>query len=528
MPNVRIIPSKINPLTKLPNESLQKRRVAAYARVSTEQEEQANSYEAQVDYYTNYINNHPEWQMVDIYTDKGISGTNLKYRDGFNKMIKDARNGLIDLIITKSVSRFARNTLDTISLTRELKSKGVEIFFEEQNVYTFDSNGELMLTILASMAQEESRNISENVKWGKKKKAVDGYSQLGYSNFLGYDKHPTDKLKGFIVNEEQAKVVRYIYNEFLKGKSVATICKDLTDKGIETPAHKVKWHPSTIVSILKNEKYKGDAEMQKTFVKNFLDHVSYKNKGELEKIYVDNHHDPIIDKNQWAMVQVELQRRENNRYCENNPFKCKLICGDCGGIYGSKIFHSNDRYRKVVLVCNDKYKKKGDFCKTPNLTEEDVKARFIKAYNNFMGDRTQLIEDCNEMIEVLDNSKELEDKITTLSSKAADIIVLVENLIKQNTAEAMDQVEFKKKYDAYDKEHAKILSDIDNAKKQLEKKRLQADYMRAFIAELDSKPNLLEEFDINIWSYLIEKAVVNQDGSITFIFNNGKEIKIAG
>lgn len=253
--------------------------------------------------------------MVDIYTDKGISGTNLKYRDGFNKMIKDARNGLIDLIITKSVSRFARNTLDTISLTRELKSKGVEIFFEEQ---------------------------------------------------------------------------------------------------------------------------------------------------------------------------------------------------------------------KVVLVCNDKYKKKGDFCKTPNLTEEDVKARFIKAYNNFMGDRTQLNEDCNEMIEVLDNSKELEDKITTLSSKAADIIVLVENLIKQNTAEAMDQVEFKKKYDAYDKEHTKILCDIDNAKKQLEKKRLQADYMRAFIAELDSKPNLLEEFDIDIWSYLIEKAVVNQDGSITFIFNNGKEIKIAG
>lgn len=378
------------------------------------------------------------------------------------------------------------------------------------------------------MAQEESRNISENVKWGKKKKAVDGYSQLGYSNFLGYDKHPTDKLKGFIVNEEQAKVVRYIYNEFLKGKSVATICKDLTEKGIETPAHKAKWHPSTVVSILKNEKYKGDAEMQKTFVKNFLDHVSYKNKGELEKIYVDNHHDPIIDKHQWAMVQVELQRRENNRYCENNPFKCKLICGDCGGIYGNKIFHSNDRYRKVVLVCNDKYKKKGDFCKTPNLTEEDVKARFIKAYNNFMGDRTQLIKDCNEMIEVLDNSKELEDKITTLSSKATDIIVLVENLIKQNTVEAMDQVEFKKKYDAYDKEYAKIISDIDNAKKQLEKKRLQADYMRAFIAELYSKPSLLEEFDIDIWSYLIEKAVVNQDGIITFIFNNGKEIKIAG
>ena len=159
MPNVRIIPSKINPLTKLPHNSLNKRRVAAYARVSTEQEEQASSYEAQVDYYTKLINGRPEWKIVKVYTDKGITGTNLKHRDGFNEMIDDARNGLIDLIITKSVSRFARNTLDTISLTRELKSKGVEIFFEEQNVYTFDSNCELMLTILASMAQEESRNI---------------------------------------------------------------------------------------------------------------------------------------------------------------------------------------------------------------------------------------------------------------------------------------------------------------------------------------------------------------------------------
>lgn len=143
---------------------------------------------------------------MDIYTDKGISGTNLKHRDGFNKMITDARAGLIDLIVTKSVSRFARNTLDTISLTRELKAKGVEIFFEEQNVYTFDSNGELMLTILASMAQEKSRNISENVKWGKKKKAVDGYSQDGYSTFLGYDKHENAKI-GLKVNEEQAEVV---------------------------------------------------------------------------------------------------------------------------------------------------------------------------------------------------------------------------------------------------------------------------------------------------------------------------------
>ena len=186
MAKVTIIPSKLNPITQLPNNALYKRKVAAYARVSTLQDEQLSSYDAQVDYYKKYIADKPEWEYVGIYTDKGISGTNRKNRAGFNQMIADALNGKIDLIITKSVTRFARNTLDTISVTRELKSHGVEVFFEEQNVYTFDSSGELMLTIMASIAQEESRNISENVKWGKRKKYNDGYASLAYKNFLGY------------------------------------------------------------------------------------------------------------------------------------------------------------------------------------------------------------------------------------------------------------------------------------------------------------------------------------------------------
>ena len=526
MANVRIIPSKINPLTKLPHDSLHKRRVAAYARVSTEQEEQANSYEAQVDYYTKMIKARPEWEMVDIYTDKGITGTNLKRREGFNKMIADARNGLIDLIVTKSVSRFARNTLDTISLTRELKSKGVEIFFEEQNVYTFDSNGELMLTILASMAQEESRNISENVKWGKKKKAMDGYSSVAYSWFLGYDKHPTDKLKGFIINPEQAKVVQYIYNEFLKGTSMVTIKRDLEKMGIEPPGHGKNWHVKTIESILTNEKYKGDAEMQKKFVKNFLDHELVENNGELEKIYVDHHHDPIVDRDQWELVQLELGRRRKGRFNENNPFRCKLICGDCGGLYGSKVFHSNDKYRSVKLKCNDKYINREHFCETPTLTEEEVKDKFIKAYNLFMGDRTKLVEDCDSMIELLDNTSELDAKVEELHSKAADVIVLVENLIQQNANEALDQDEFEKKYAEYDKEHSKILKEIIATNKEIDKKKAQSRFLHAFIEDLKDRPNLIEEFDIEIWCYLIEKAIVNRDRTITFVFRNGLKISI--
>jgi site-specific DNA recombinase len=526
MANVRIIPSKINPLTKLPNNSLHKRRVAAYARVSTEQEEQANSYEAQVDYYKNFIKNRPEWTLVDIYTDKGISGTNLKHRDGFNKMIADARAGLIDLIVTKSVSRFARNTLDTISLTRELKAKGVEIFFEEQNVYTFDSNGELMLTILASMAQEESRNISENVKWGKKKKAVDGYSQVGYSNFLGYDKHENAKI-GLKVNEEQAEVVRFIYREFLKGKSVNTICHMLEERGIETPGHKDHWRTTTVTSILKNEKYKGDCEMQKTYVKNFLDHVAVKNKGELEKIYVEDHHEPIVSKDHWLMVQLEFERRGSLAQGFNscNEFSCKLVCGDCGSYYGAKVLHSTDKYRCVKYRCNRKYNH-DHICQTPFVTEEEVKSKFILAYNEFIGNRSQLVEDCKEMIQILDNTSELETKLAFLNQKAEDIIILVKNLIDQNSTEALDQDEFQKKYDSYDLEHKKVINEIEQVGLEIEKKNAQAKYLQAFIDDLENRPNVLEAYDEDIWSYLIDKAVVNRDRSITFNFRNGKEIKI--
>lgn len=528
MANVRIIPSKINPLTRLPNNSLHKRRVAAYARVSTEQEEQANSYEAQVDYYKNFINNRPEWQFVDIYTDKGISGTNHKHRDGFNKMIADARAGLIDLIVTKSVSRFARNTLDTISLTRELKAKGVEIFFEEQNVYTFDSNGELMLTILASMAQEESRNISENVKWGKKKKAKDGYVQVGYKRFLGYDKHEDPKI-ALKVNENEAEIVRFIYSEFLKGKGYKWICSELERNHIKTPGGKDKWQISTIKSILHNEKYKGDAEMQKTYIGNFLDHIPIKNNGEQEKIYIDDHHEAIVKKEHWQLVQKEVERRNVRLgYSSHNAFYCKIICGDCGSFYGKKLWHSTDAYRKEIYQCTHKFrsKKKNTICKTPNFTEEEIKCKFVLAYNEFMADKSTVINDCKYMIDILDNTVELEDKINKLRLRAEDIVILVENLVERNCNEAMDQDEFQKRYDDLDKEHESTINEINTLSVEIENKKAQAKCLVAFIEELDKVPNLLENYDDELWSYLIEKAVVGNDGSINFIFRNGREIKI--
>lgn len=255
-----------------------KRKVAAYARVSTAKEEQENSFDAQVSYYTQKIQANPEWVFVEVYSDEGITGTNTKKRDGFNRMIEDALAGKIDLILTKSVSRFARNTVDSLVTIRQLKEKGVEVFFEKENIYTLDAKGELLLTIMSSLAQEEARSISENTSWGRRKSFADGKVSLGYSNFLGYDKGPDGEL---VINEEQAKIVRRIYAEFLAGKTPGGIAKGLTADGIETPGHKKVWQASTVLNILKNEKYYGAAILQKEITVSYLTKEKRPNTGEL-------------------------------------------------------------------------------------------------------------------------------------------------------------------------------------------------------------------------------------------------------
>lgn len=226
---VTVIPPTINPLTKMPTATVSKRRVAGYARVSTDSDEQFTSYEAQIDYYTQFIMRHSDWEFVKVYTDEGISGTNTKRREGFNQMITDALDGKIDLIVTKSVSRFARNTVDSLVTVRKLKDKGVEVFFEKENIYTLDSKGELLITIMSSLAQEESRSISENVTWGQRKRFADGKVMLPYKRFLGYRKGAD----GFpeIVPEE-AEIVKRIYRRYMSGQTTCAIAAELTADGI--------------------------------------------------------------------------------------------------------------------------------------------------------------------------------------------------------------------------------------------------------------------------------------------------------
>ena len=264
---VTTIPATINKFTAAPVNSRKKRRVAGYARVSTDHDDQTTSYEAQVDYYTNYINSRDDWEFVGIYTDEGISATSTKHREGFNCMVADALDGKIDLIITKSVSRFARNTVDSLTTIRKLKENNIECYFEKENIWTFDGKGELLLTIMSSLAQEESRSISENVTWGHRKRFADGKVSIPYSRVLGFEKGEDGNL---VVNKEQAEIVKLIFRLFLEGMTPHSIAERLTKQGIKSPGGKDKWNQGTVRRMLSNEKYKGDALLQKEFTVDFL------------------------------------------------------------------------------------------------------------------------------------------------------------------------------------------------------------------------------------------------------------------
>ena len=337
---VTTIPATINKFTAKPMDSKKKRRVAGYARVSTDHEDQQTSYEAQVDYYTTYIQGREDWEFAGLYSDEGISATNTKHQDGFNRMIADALAGKIDLIITKSVSRFARNTVDSLSTIRKLKDHNIECYFEKENIWTFDSKGELLLTIMSSLAQEESRSISENVTWGQRKRMADGKVSFAYSRFLGLDK---DKETGkIVVVPEQAETVKLIFKLFLEGMTPHSIAAELTARGIKTPAGKDVWNQQTVRRMLSNEKYKGDALLQKEFTVDFLQKKMKKNEGEVPQYYVEGNHEAIISPAVFEMVQAELTKRKRGgtRYSGVSIFSNKIKCGDCGGWYGAKVWHS--------------------------------------------------------------------------------------------------------------------------------------------------------------------------------------------
>ena len=388
--NITVIPAKANRTNLAENLKLQKKRVAAYCRVSTDQAEQLSSYEAQVKYYTAYIEGNPEYECAGIYADEGISGTNTKKREQFNRMIEDCKARKIDMVITKSISRFARNTLDTLTYVRLLKDLGIEVFFEKENIKTLDSKGEVLLSILSSLAQDESRSISENSTWGIRRRFEQGKLHVNHTKFLGYDK---DKNGNLVVNEKQAKIVRRIYKEFLDGKGANRIARDLELSGVPNWNGKAKWYEGSIRKMLTNEKYKGDALLQKTYTVDFLSKKRADNNGEVPQYYVEDSHPAIIDKEMWEAVQLEMERRRNfalqygiqklEYATTSNPFAGRVICGSCGQIFGRKVWNStDDRFRRIIWRCNGKYPAKGEKgCESRHIDDVVLYQTFVNVFN---------------------------------------------------------------------------------------------------------------------------------------------------
>lgn len=525
MPRVTVIPASINPLTHMPAHKVQKRRVAGYARVSTDSDEQYTSYEAQVDYYTQYIKSRSDWEFVSVYTDEGISGCSTKHREGFREMVTDALNGKIDLIVTKSVSRFARNTVDSLVTIRQLKEKGVEVYFEKENIYTFDGKGELLLTIMSSLAQEESRSISENVTWGQRKRFADGKVNLPYKHFLGYDRGENGEP---VINEAEAEVVRLIYRLFLEGKTPVMICKQLEEMQIPTPSGKPVWSKTTVTSILQNEKYKGDALLQKCFTVDFLSKKKKANEGEVPQYYVENSHPAIIVPEEWEQVQAEFARRKamGGTYSGKDVLSARLVCEDCGGFFGSKVWHSTDKYRKVIWQCNNKWKN-DVHCQTPTLDSETVRSMFLQAYRQLMEKRGQILEDCTLIRQSLTDLRDLDTAIATQVEEAEIVAELVRTAVKKNASSDESEGAFRKSYEELCMRYEKATQELNRLREERESRVRQAKAIAQFMREVRKNPAILDAWDDTIWTVMIKHAIVHRDGDLTFVFADGTEIRTA-
>ena len=380
----------VRPIAKmplLPGEN-SKKRVAAYARVSTDSDEQMGSVKAQKDYFEKLIHSNSEWIFAGIYADEGISGTSLNRREAFNQMIMDALDGKIDLIITKSLSRFARNTVDALNVIRKLKVNNIGVYFEKEDINTLDSKGEFLITLMSSLAEEESRSISENIKWGQRKRFADGKYSLPYKQFLGYKKGADGYPE---IVEDEAVVIKAIYRLFLDGYSPCAIATRLTENNIPTPSGNDVWHNSTINSILHNEKYYGAALLQKRYCVDYRTKKTKRNDGELPMYYIPDSHTGIITKEVFDEVQKRLNDKQHN-FNSLLPFAGKLYCSDCDALFTPIPFHSNT-YNDVVWKCANRHHHNFK-CATPHLYEELLKPIFHEIILAVLKENPGIVKTC--------------------------------------------------------------------------------------------------------------------------------------
>ena len=533
---VQKIPAKVDIAEEI-KQAYRQLRVAAYCRVSTAQEEQLNSYDVQVRYYTEKIRSEPKWAFVGIFADRGLSGTSTKKRDEFNKMIKQCRRGKIDMIITKSISRFARNTADVLKYVRMLKEIGVDIFFEEQNIHSTQPGAEFYITIYGSIAQSESENISANVIWGKNQSAKEGKVPFQYKRFLGYRRGPDGKPE---IDPEQAEVVKRIYSSFLAGDSMTTIANTLTADGVPTPSGSGRWVPGTIQSIISNEKYAGNAVLNKTYVVDCLSKKVKRNDGKARPMYfVENNHPAIIDPATFGRAQEELARRtgkrkvkqkgtktEQGRYSSKYALSELLVCGECGTPYRRCTWTVKGE-KKPVWRCINRLDFGKRYCHHSPTMEESVLQEAVMA---------AIMRTAKQSADVLgtlklhvgmglknddgeDNSLDIQIRIAEIDAEFKAML----QAIATDTVEDFDE----QRATALMAEKNSLeqqLAQLDNAQQEKENAESRLDEIFTILDGLENHPM---EYDDRLVRQVLECVVVESKEKIKVIFAGGLEVEQA-
>ena len=529
---VRVIAPTITPQETAKNKYRQL-RVVAYCRVSTKQEEQLNSYETQKNYYTERINAEPNWTLVAIFADKGITGTSVKNRDEFNKMIKLCKRGKVDMIITKSISRFARNTLDCLKYTRMLKAIGVDVFFEEQGIHSTQPGAEFYITIYGSIAQSESENISANVKFGKAQSAREGNVAFHYKNFLGYRKGEDGKPE---IVPEEAETIRFIYESFLAGDSFGGIKAKLEEKGILSPSGTPTWRYSTIQSILTNEKYAGDAIINKTYIEDCISKKVKVNNGERQKFYVENNHPAIIDRATFARVQEELARRngklkvkqvgtktEQGKYSSKFALTELLVCGECKTPYRRCTWTVKGK-KKIVWRCINRLDYGKKYChESPTVEESVLQEAIMNAIMRTANENAELLKTLKLHIGMGLDMGESEDESLDLQIKIAEIdaeFKAMLNAISSDTVEAFDEQRAKELMD----EKSQLQQQLAQIAERKQKRENTKSRLDEIFTILDGLRNRPMEYDDRLVRQILECVVVESKERIKVVFIGGLEI----
>ncbi len=504
-------------------------RVAAYCRVSTDEKEQVNSYKAQIKYYTEKINKNPEWQMAGIFADEGISGTQAKKRPEFLKMIRQCRQGKIDLILTKSFSRFARNTLDSIDYIRELRLLGIGVVSEKENMNTLNEDSEMLITILSCFAQAESESISKNVSWGIHQSFKNGNVPMQYSRLLGYRKGKNDAPE---IVPDEAEVVKEIYRCYLDGMSMNLIADRLNEKGLKTKKNNSPYRKAVIQRILTNEKYTGDAILQKTYVTDCITKKTKKNNGELPMYIVKNHHDPIISRDDFNRVQEEMARRaakrniaekltktEQGKYSAKYALSELLFCGECGAHY-RRVTWTAKGFKEIKWSCISRIQYGKKKChNSPTIDEQPLHRAIVSAINEFCEVKDDVAKVLRESV-TKDLDANLNGGVQAAQQRIDELTHNIDELIKlatvpESAAAAMTDIQ---KFS----EEMKALREFIEAEKlkQAKTERSNAE-LDIVLKRLENEDFAIAEYDDVVVRQLIEKITVMDKNTIIVTFKGG-------